>query len=122
AIARAAEHGAHPEEITVERGMLFLDSGRPRQAIAEFDSLLAADAERPMIRYARGRAWIEDGRPDLAAVDFGRAVERMKEPTPDHIMAWRDALLATGRRDAALDALDRGMRRVGAVPSLELPA
>ena len=103
--------------------MVFLDSGRPREAIKELDPLLGEGVERPMIRFVRGRAWMDAaGQPDRAASDFAIAVEQMKEPTPDHVLAWRDALLAAGRRDAALDALDRGMRRVGMVPSLELPA
>jgi tetratricopeptide (TPR) repeat protein len=121
AIAQAAAHGAHPEEVRAERGMVYLDAGRPKEAIGELDALLG-DAERPLIRFARGRAWMANGRPDRAASDFARAVEHMKEPTPDHVIAWRDALIAAGRRSEALDALDRGMRRVGSVPSLELPA
>jgi tetratricopeptide (TPR) repeat protein len=122
AVKSAVEHGAHSEEVTAERGMIFLDSGRPREAIAEFDKLLGPGVERPMIRYARGRAWMDAGESERAASDYGRAVEKMNEPTPDHVLAWRDALLAAGHREAALDALDRGMRRVGVVPSLQLPA
>jgi tetratricopeptide (TPR) repeat protein len=122
AIERAAAGGAHPDEVRAERALLYFDAGRLAEAIREFDALLAAGAERPMIRFARGAAWMASGRPERAADDFSRAVEHLKRPTPDHVLAWRDALLAAGRRAEALAALDRGMRRVGVVASLQLPA
>ena len=62
------------------------------------------------------------GPPDEAARALRVAIDGMKSPTPDHVLALRDALLASGDRAGAVAALDFGLTRVGLVPSLALPA
>jgi tetratricopeptide (TPR) repeat protein len=46
----------------------------------------------------------------------------MSRPTPEHVIARRDALLSLGRRSEALTALEAGLARIGPAVSLELAA
>jgi tetratricopeptide (TPR) repeat protein len=122
ALAHAAEHGADADEIGAARGRVFLDAGWARMAKLELDRVLAHQPDRFAVLFERGRAWSKLGHPDEAARDFGRAIAGLPEPRPEQVFAHRDALLAAGRPDEALQALDAGIARLGAVPSLELAA
>jgi tetratricopeptide (TPR) repeat protein len=122
AVEHAASHGADADEVTAARGRIFLGAGWARMALLEFDRVLARRPDRFAVRLERGRAALALGRRDEAARDFGAAVTGMAQPAPDDVFAWRDVLLALGRREDAVDALDVGMRRLGPVPSLALAA
>jgi tetratricopeptide (TPR) repeat protein len=122
AFAHAAAHGADAAEVAAARGRVFLASGRPAEAKREFDRALRRRPDALAVLFDRGRASWRLGRPESAAHDFAVAAAGMPALTPEHVFEWRDVLLATGRHEAALAALDRGIARIGAVPSLELAA
>jgi tetratricopeptide (TPR) repeat protein len=122
ALERASWAGADADEVTATRGLVLLDAGQPAAARRELDAVLARRPDAAAVRFARGRAWMRLGRPKRAARDFGRAIAGLAPPTPDQVIAHRDALLAVGEPRAALRALDGGMARVGRVASLELAA
>jgi tetratricopeptide (TPR) repeat protein len=114
ALAEAAERGADPDQVAVVRRRVFLAAGWPRMARREFDCLLARRPEAFGALYERGRAWMQLGNPEEVARDFGRAVAGLPRPTPEHVFAHRDALLAAGHREDAVRALDAGMAHVDA--------
>lgn len=122
ALEHAAAHGAAAEDVAGLRGAVFLEAGLPRIALVELDRSLASRPLQPGVLVVRARARMQVGDPRGAATDLAAAVDAMREPTPDHVVAWRDALVASGDPAAALAALDHGMTRVGAVPSLQLAA
>jgi tetratricopeptide (TPR) repeat protein len=121
-LEHAARHGADPDSVAAARGRVFLAAGFARMARLELDGVLERRPDLAAVRFERGRAWLALGDTDRAAADFARAVADMEHPTPDHVLACRDAHVKAGRREAALDALDRGMARLGAVASLQLAA
>jgi predicted Zn-dependent protease len=122
ALEHAAAHGARPLEVSAMRGAIYLDAGWPNMALLEIDRSLALDPAQPQVQIVRAKACMALGRPQDAARALGLAIDGMRNPTPDHVLALRDALLAAGDRSAALAALDYGLTRVGLVPSLALPA
>ena len=121
-LGRAVELGADPVAVARAEGAVFLDAGWPRMAERTLTRALAARPDDADARYDRARARMALGDATGAARDFADAVGAMPEPHPEHLYAWRDALLALGKRDAALRVLDDGMARLGRVPSLELAA
>lgn len=122
ALEHAAAHGAKPVEVTALRGAVYLDAGWPNMALLEADRALALEPAQPQVQILRAKASMALGRPAEAARAMRAAIDGMKTPTPDHVLALRDALLAAGDRAAAVAALDSGLTRIGPVPSLVLPA
>lgn len=122
ALEHAAAHGAKPVEVSALRGAIYLDAGWANMALFEADRALAIDPVQPQVQIVRAKACMALGRPADAARAMRIAIDGMKNPTPDHVLALRDAVLASGDRAGALAALDLGLTRIGAVPSLALPA
>jgi len=118
----AAIRGADADEVGAVRASILLDAGRAQAALQELDRVIARRPEAYALRFERGRVLLALGRTEDAAREFGRAIAGMPEPQPEHVIARRDALLALGRREEAVAALDEGMKRVGRVASLQLPA
>ncbi|HWP66817.1 MAG TPA: hypothetical protein VNO26_12970 [Candidatus Limnocylindria bacterium] len=122
ALDRAAVLGADRDEVSGLRARVLLGAGRADDAKRELDALIARRPDAPGPYLQRAHALVRLGRAADAAADFEKAVDALPRVTPEDVFAWRDALLAAGRRADAVRALDRGMLRVGHVPSLELAA
>ena len=122
ALERALALGADPDEVSGLRARVLLAAGRADDAKRELDALIARRPDAPGPYYQRGLALVRLGRPAEAAVDLEKAIATLPRVTPEDVFAWRDALLAAGKPADAVRALDRGMLRVGHVPSLELAA
>jgi tetratricopeptide (TPR) repeat protein len=118
----AALRGADADEVGAVRASILLDAGRTQAALAELDRVMARRPEAYGLCFERGRVLLALGRTEDAAQEFGRAIAGMPAPQPEHVIARRDALLALGRREEAVAALDAGMQRVGRVASLQLAA
>lgn len=118
----AAAHGADRDTCDAGRGQVLLAAGFPISAKRLFDEVLARRPDAWGTLYDRARAEMALHRPDAAAYDFARAIAGLATVEPEHVLAHRDALLAAGRPDEALRALDAGMARIGAVASLQLAA
>jgi tetratricopeptide (TPR) repeat protein len=122
ALEHAAAHGAKPIEVSTLRGAIYFDAGWANMALFEADRALAIEPAQPQVQILRAKACMALGRPADAARAMRVAIDGMKNPTPDHVLALRDAALAAGDRAGAIAALDLGLTRVGLVPSLALPA
>jgi tetratricopeptide (TPR) repeat protein len=122
AIEDAAARGADPDVVGARRASVYLDAGFPRMARIEIDRVLARRPTAYDLLYERGRAWLALGDAEAAAKDFGEAIAKGSRPSPEQVLARRDALLSIGRKRDALGALDEGMARIGPVVSLTMPA
>lgn len=122
AVEEAAALGADPDVVGARRAGIYLDAGFPRMAKVEIDRVLARRPTAYDLLHQRGRAWLALGDAEAAAKDFGEAIAKGSRPTPEQVLARRDALLALGKKREALGALDEGMARVGPVVSLTMPA
>jgi tetratricopeptide (TPR) repeat protein len=122
AYERARSFGADSDRVDVVAGAALLDAGWPRMAKRRFDTVLERNPGRDDARLGRARAWVKLDHPEAAAVDFAAALERMADPRPAYALEQRDVLLAIGRREEALTALDRAISRIGVVPTLLLAA
>lgn len=118
----AQEHGADRDECDGGRGQVLLAAGLPRLAKRTFDQVLARRPDAYGMLWDRGRAWLALNEPTKAADDYGRAIAGLTHLTPEHVLAYRDTLLAAQQPTAALRALDEGMARLGAIATLQLAA
>jgi len=122
ALDEAERLGGDRDQIDGLRGRVLVEAGRNEEAKRVLDRLIARLPAAPGPRYQRATALMRLHRPADAAVDFAAAVDTLPSPSPSHVLAWRDALVAAGEPSEAVRALDRGMLRVGNVPTLELAA
>ncbi|MGH7894109.1 MAG: tetratricopeptide repeat protein [Candidatus Binatia bacterium] len=118
----ASERGADPDVVDTIRGRIFVAAGLPGRGKIEFDRVLVRRPDASGVLLERGRAWAKLGNADEAAADMRRAIASLPRPTPEQVIELRDVLLAAGRREDAVRALDAGMARVGRVASLQLAA
>jgi len=122
ALEHAAQHGADADVVEATRGAIYLEAAWPQMAIVSFDRVLQRRPENVAVRFGRARAlallrrWVD------AAADFATAFSAARQPRPEDAFAWRDALLAAGRPELALAALDTALERLGPVPSVQLAA
>lgn len=118
----AIAYGADVDTCEAARGQVFLAAGFPRSAKRSFDVVLQRRPDAWAVYLDRARAWTALKEPLHAADDYRRALGGIRDPKPEHVLAYRDALVAAGKPDEALRALDDGMSRIGTIASLQLPA
>jgi tetratricopeptide (TPR) repeat protein len=121
-LAAALTYDADRDVVGTMRGRVLLEAGKARAARAELDRVLRRRPDAYGTLFERGRAWLALGDAQRAADDFGRAIEGLKTPRPEQVIARRDALMSLGKQADAVRALDEGMARIGHVASLELAA
>lgn len=122
ALDHAREHGADPDVVGATRGQVLLEAGRPDEAWRELDRVVAQKPAAYAVLFDRGRAALACGRKEDAQRDFAEALAGLPEPRPEQVFALRDVLLALGKHDEAIRALDAGVARLGPVVSLHLAA
>jgi tetratricopeptide (TPR) repeat protein len=122
ALEAAAVRGADADVVGGVRASVYLDAGFPRMATLEVDRVLARRPDAAGLLVVRARASLALGNREAAAADFGEAIAKGPQPTPELVIARRDVLVALGKRAEAVQALDAGMDRIGHVVSLEMPA
>src|SRR5262245_9979776 len=120
---RARRIGSDPAGIDLRLGILALEAGRPATAPRAFERRLRTRPDPPRYRLP-ARALQDLGEPLEAAADFQRSIATTPPDrvSPEDYLAWANALAAGMRRPEAIEALDEGMRRLGPIVSLQLPA
>ena len=108
-------------------GRMLFEQGRPRQAREALDRFLSRRPEDVEGLRLRGRVLARLGRPADAVADYRRALAIAPPGTmdPDAYLELAEVLSASSDRkgrEAALEALDRGMKDLGPIVSLALPA
>jgi tetratricopeptide (TPR) repeat protein len=110
------------DAVWLARGRALLESDLAGPARQAFDEFLLRKPEHANGHLLRARAWLAEGEPTRAVADFDRSIFLAAEPRPD-VFAERAAVLdALGDHERALAGLDEGIRRLGPIPSLHLPA
>lgn len=111
------------DDLALSQAALDLDRGRPTIAAKGLGAYLLRHPDEGMALRLRARAWnalrrLEDERADLATL-----LERSKEVRPDDV---RELARVTrqdgGTIDDGLAVYDRGIRRLGSLVTLEIPA
>jgi len=105
-------------DLGLHRGRLALAAGRPEQAVAPLQDLLAEAPDHPEANLALARALAELGRSRNAAAHYTRAIEAAPVGIPSHYLERADVLLAAGEPQVALNGLDEGLGRLGPVVAL----
>ena len=121
-LERAAQLAPTPADLDYFRGRLQLEWGHPDRAEEPLRRVLAAQPDHPAAQVALARTLVALGRPLEAAAHYARAIEHEPVPIPEHHLARARALIAAGRSEEALRALDEGMQKLGPIVSLALPA
>ncbi|NNG04532.1 MAG: tetratricopeptide repeat protein [Inquilinus sp.] len=114
---QAARRGERAGEADFQLGWTLLQVGRPAEARPHLDRYIAAhpDDSKAFATRARTLVVLDDNL--AAAADFTRAIAL--SPVPDYYLERARALAAAGDVAAAVEGLDRGLERIGAVVSLQ---
>jgi tetratricopeptide (TPR) repeat protein len=109
----------HPE-VAWMRARSWLEAGKPGDALPELDRYLERYPEHASARLTRARALAASGRFAQAVADYASALQRLPQPAPDYYLEQRDVQRSAGLSwEAQLADVEKGLARLGAVPSLE---
>ena len=100
------------------RGRALAAGGRYSEAKLKLDAYLAAQPGHAVALTVRARVLSELGELRQAADDCAAAVAATPRPEPDAYYELAAFLLAAGRGEDAVRALDEGIARLGALPAL----
>jgi tetratricopeptide (TPR) repeat protein len=120
----AAKRDPGLSRVDLCRGRTLLEADRPAEAKTALDLFLAREPSSAEGLVARARTLTALNDPDTAARDYTSALERIDSPGPELYIERAQALASIGesRRAEAIQGLDEGIRRLGPLVTLELPA
>lgn len=114
------------DAIHLGRGQMLLAAGRLTEAQTELDKFLAEKPQHVTGLITRARIELRRGQPSSAAADFLRALELSPHPEPELYVECAQSLATpdadTRHLQEAVAVLDRGLAKLGPLPSLGLPA
>lgn len=99
-------------------GML-ADSGQLESARAMFTSVLKRSPKNGDAFVGRARALIKLGQRKSAIADFQRGLDLLTDPAPQISVELAETFKVEGNLDEALRTLDRGIIRLGPLPTLQ---
>lgn len=104
------------------RGQVQLDAGQPQSALTPLNRYLADQPPDSEAYTARARVLVKLERPAAAIEDFTSAIKLSTTPNPELFIERAAAWRALGQPQEALRGLDEGIRRLGPIVTLQLPA
>jgi predicted Zn-dependent protease len=106
------------------RARMFFEQGKAKEALPDINAFLAQHPEDPQGLLTRARIHARLKNSLSAAADFTRALAHIDKPDPEIYIERAQALIEAGEahRDEALQGLEEGMRKLGPIVTLELPA
>jgi tetratricopeptide (TPR) repeat protein len=119
---KAAELDPGLEVIDWCRGMALADAGQPARAREALDRFLLKQPDHADGHLTRARVLATLKEHDPAAKDYRRALQLSSEPRPETYLELSQVLEQAGDPAAAIAALDDGIGRVGAIPTLQTAA
>ncbi len=111
-------------EVHLGRGKLLFEFGKLEEARAALDRFLGIKPYHIDGLMTRARVEIKLGRPLVAAADFSKVLQLSSKPEPEHYLECAKALASAGPEHvpAALNVIERGITRLGDLPTLNLLA
>ena len=104
------------------RGQVQLDAGQPQAAIAPLNRYLANQPPDAEAYTVRARVLVKLNRPAPAIDDFTQAIKLSSTPNPELFIERAAAWRTMGKPEEAIRGLDEGIRRLGPIVTLQLPA
>ena len=104
------------------RGQVQLDANQPQAAIAPLNRYLADHPPDPEAYTARARVLAKLNRPAPAIEDYNQAIKLSSTPNPELFIERAAAWRALDKPEEAIRGLDEGIRRLGPIVTLQLPA
>ena len=104
------------------RGLVQLDANQPQSALAPLNRYLAGQPHDHEAYTTRARVLAKLERPAAAIEDFTAAIKFSTTPNPELFIERAAAWRALWKPEEALRGLDEGIRRLGPIVTLQLPA
>lgn len=104
------------------RGQVQLDANQPQAAIAPLNRYLASHPPDAEAYTVRARVLAKLNRPAPAIEDFTQAIKLSTTPNPELFIERAAAWRTLGKPEEAIRGLDEGIRRLGPIVTLQLPA
>ncbi|NQW99635.1 tetratricopeptide repeat protein [bacterium] len=102
------------------QGQVLDKQGKPQEAKSALDAFLAKTPDHSGALASRARVESQLGLDDEAIRDFRAALANRPDAQPDLIQEVAQALAKHALTDESVKALETGIARLGAIPSLEL--
>ena len=115
---RAGELDPSLDVIFLSRGRAWLEAGKPGLSCESLSLFLEHHPTHSWGLLLRARARTQLGERSAAEVDFARALAQSEDPAPDLFLERADNLSAAQRKAEALQVLEAGIARVGAIVTL----
>lgn len=111
-------------EVHLGRGKLLFEFGKLKEARAALDRLIEVKPDHIDALITRARVEVKRGRSLVAAADYSKVLELSSKAEPEHYLECAKALASAGSEHvpAALDVIDRGIAKLGNLPTLILLA
>lgn len=104
------------------RGQVQLDANQPQAALGPLNRYLADQPPDSEAYTVRARVLVKLNRPAPAIDDFTTAIKLSTAPNPDLYIERAAAWRTLGKPEEAVRGLDEGIRRIGPIVTLQLPA
>ncbi len=104
------------------RGRVLFEAGRPQEAVAPLNKYLASQTEDSEAFTTRARVLRKIGNYKSATEDYTRAIQQTRTASPELFIERADSFRGLGKFEEALRGLDEGIRKMGPLVTLELPA
>jgi tetratricopeptide (TPR) repeat protein len=119
---RAAQIDPSLVRVDFCRGRVLFEAGRPQEALPLLDKYLAGKPDDSEAFTTRGRVLRKLGEFTRAAKDYTTAIAMARISNPELFIERSEALRAAGKPDDAVQSLDEGIRQMGPLVTLQLPA
>ena len=103
------------------RGRIQLEANQPQTALTFLNKYLADKPNDPEAFTTRARVLVKLGRYEAATEDYTAAIH-LSSANPELYIERAEAWRRMGKAEKALQALDEGIRRMGPLVTLQLPA
>ena len=104
------------------RGQVQLDANQPQSALGPLNRYLADHPPDPEAYTVRARVLAKLERSAAAIEDFTTAIKLSTTPNPELFIERAAAWRALGKPEEAIRGLDEGIRKLGPIVTLQLPA
>ncbi len=117
-----AQHDRSLKRVDFLRGQVQQDAGQPQSALGPLNRYLADQPPDAEAYTVRARVLIKLNRPAPAIEDFTAAIKWSSTPNPELFIERAAAWRTLGKPEEAMRGLDEGIRRLGPIVTLQLPA